>query len=416
MKKGEKVKTAFDEYTLLKQIGNGGNGRVFSATNDSGEYVAIKLVEKNLPSVKLKRFKNEIYFCEQHKHKNIVEILDRGYAVIDGTEYAFYIMPLYAETLRDKMRAGLSPDCALSIFTGVLEGLKYAHEHGAIHRDVKPENIMFKANSSEPIICDFGIAHFAEDEMLTVVETRRADRMANFQYAAPEQHVKGAEVTAQTDIYAAALILNEMFTGEIPQAADYKTIASVAPEYAFLDEVFSQMFKQKAVDRLFPEDKILQELKLRAERHKREEEKKKLQTIIDDVADPGAFTAAIVKKELINGQLVFWFDRELPRDWFSILSSGRLGSYSAVCGYGPEELEMYQRTGIAMPLRGYESPDNVKNIVQNIVDWIPKANAHYTAYLKQVARQKQREDEAKRKAEIERLERENAISDILAGL
>lgn len=416
MKKGEKIRTTFDEYTLIKQVGSGGNGYVFSAMNSTGEHVAIKFVEKNLPTVKLKRFKNEIYFCEHHKHKNIVEIFDRGYAVVDGNEYAFYVMPLYTETLRDKMKAGLRPACALSIFTGVLEGLKFAHEHGAIHRDIKPENIMFKANSSEPIICDFGIAHFAEEEMLTVVETRRSDRMANFQYAAPEQHLKGVVATAQTDIYAAALILNEMFTGEIPQAADYKTIASVAPEYAFVDEVFLLMYKQQAEDRLFPEDKILQELKLRAERHKRDEEKKRLQSVIDDVSDPGAFTAAIVKKELLNGQLVFWFDRELPRDWFAILSAGRLGSYSAMCGYGPEELEMYQRTGIAMPLRGYESPDSVKSIVLNVVDWIPKANAHYTAYLKQAARQKQREDEAKRKAEIERLERENAISDVLVGL
>lgn len=416
MKKGEKIKTAFDEYTLIKQVGSGGNGCVFSAINDSGESVAIKFIEKNLPAIKLKRFKNEIYFCEQHKHKNIVEIYDRGYANIGGTEYAFYVMPLYAETLRDKMRAGLNPGCVLTIFTGILEGLKHAHVHGAIHRDIKPENIMFKANSIEPIICDFGIAHFAENEMLTVVETRRADRMANFQYAAPEQHVKGSVATAQTDIYATALILNEMFTGEIPQAADYKTIASVAPEYAFVDEVFTQMFKQQAADRMFPEDKILQELKLRAEQHKREEETKRLQSVIDDLSDPETFTTAIVKKEFLNGQLVFWFDRELPQDWFSILSAGSLGSYSAVCGYGPEKLEMYNRTGIAMPLRGYESPDTVKNIVQNVADWIPKANTQYTAYLKQAARQKRREDEAKRKAEIERLEREGRICDIIASL
>lgn len=93
MKHGETIKTAFDEYVLIKQVGSGGNGRVFSATNMNKENVAIKFVERNISASKLKRFKNEIHFCEYHKHKNIVEILDRGYVVLDGTEYVFYVMP-----------------------------------------------------------------------------------------------------------------------------------------------------------------------------------------------------------------------------------------------------------------------------------------------------------------------------------
>ena len=67
--------------------------------------------------------------------------------------------------------------------------------------------------------------------------------MANFQYAAPEQRKKGGVSTPQTDIYAAGLILNEMFTGEIAQASDYKKIGDVAPEYSYLDKIFSDMFK-----------------------------------------------------------------------------------------------------------------------------------------------------------------------------
>ena len=112
MKKGLKIQTAFDEYILIKQVGSGGNGRVFSAEASNGDAVAIKFVEKNLPASKLKRFKNEIFFCERHNHKNIVEILDRGFVELDGIAYVFYVMPLYKETLRDKMRAKLSPDQA----------------------------------------------------------------------------------------------------------------------------------------------------------------------------------------------------------------------------------------------------------------------------------------------------------------
>ena len=72
LKKGTVVKTTFDEYTLIKQVGQGGNGRVFSATNLDGDSVAIKFVMKNISREKTKRFKNEINFCERHKHKNIV--------------------------------------------------------------------------------------------------------------------------------------------------------------------------------------------------------------------------------------------------------------------------------------------------------------------------------------------------------
>ena len=416
MKKGTIVKTAFDEYTLIKQVGEGGNGKVFSATNGHGESVAIKFVERSISATKLKRFKNEIHFCERHEYKNVVEILDRGCVTLDNTEYVFYVMPLYAETLRDKMKAKIIPEDAVTIFIGLIEGLGYAHKLGTIHRDIKPENIMFKAGSLEPIICDFGIAHFAEDELLTIIETKKGDRMANFQYAAPEQRVKGGAATAQTDIYAAALILNEMFTGEIPQAVDHKTIASVAPDYAYLDDVFAQLFKQNASDRVYPEEKILTEMKVRAEQYHREQEKLKLQKVVDEATSPDDFNAAVTKKEFINGSIVFTLDRDLPYEWFQILSGGHLGSYSALMSYGPEKLEKNGRYAISMPVYASESPNSIKIIVENVLDWIPKANARYSAHVKQVAQQEQREREAARKAEIAKLDRESSISAILAQI
>ena len=417
MKQGTVVRTAFDEYTLIKQIGEGGNARVFSATNGNGDFVAIKFVVRNISANKLKRFKNEIYFCERHNHKNIVEILDRGYVVLDNTEYVFYVMPLYAETLRDKINEGkIRPEDAVSIFTGLIEGLGYAHKNGTIHRDIKPENIMFKAGSLEPIICDFGIAHFAEEELLTIIETKKSDRMANFQYAAPEQRVKGETATAQTDIYAAALILNEMFTGEIPQAGDHKTIASVDPDYKFMDDVFAQLFKQKASDRLYPEEKILMEMRVRAEQYRCEQEKLRLQKVVDNAAIPENFDATVVKKEYINGRIVFTLDRELPQDWFQIISGGHLGSYSALVSYGPGRLERDGRYAISMPVRVSDSPDSIKRIVENVMDWIPKANTVYSAHIKRAALQEQHEKEAARKAAIEKLEKESELAAIIASL
>ena len=108
--KGQKIYTAFSQYELIQQIGSGGNGRVFSAKDIDGEMVAIKFIEKYQSTTKLKRIKNEINFCEQHKHKNIVPVLDRGQAFLDDKGFAFYVMPLYADTLRAKIKAGIPSD------------------------------------------------------------------------------------------------------------------------------------------------------------------------------------------------------------------------------------------------------------------------------------------------------------------
>lgn len=415
MKKGTVVKTAFDEYTLIKQVGSGGNGRVFAASNGTGEQFAIKFLERNIGGDKLKRFKNEIAFCEQHQHKNIVSILDRGYAYLDDKDYVFYVMPLFEDTLKSKIKAGITPDDAVSIFVGILEGLKYAHDHNAIHRDIKPENILFAAGSAEPVICDFGIAHFAEEDLLTAIETKPGDRMANFYYAAPEQYKRGVVTTPQTDVYSAALILNEMFTGEIPQAAGYTKISDVNADYGYLDDVFEQLYRQDPAERLYPEERIIAEMKLLAERNKREKEKAKLQSVVNELVDPGEFEAKIVKKEYRDGKLVFTFDTVLPDDWYQFIA---FGSYSCsfMMGYEHEKLKKIAKNELAMPLRKTERESDLKTIIGNIEDWVRTANRTYSQTQKRNALAEQQRKEAARKAEIERIEKENAFASMISNL
>lgn len=262
LKKGAVIHTAFSSFTIEKQIGSGGNGRVFAAVDDEGSKVAVKFVSANESRVKRKRLKNEVYFCETHSHPNIVKILDRGYAEFEDGDYIFYVMPLYGETLRRKMERGVPHQDAVLIFSGLLSGLIYAHDQGAIHRDIKPENVLFASGSVEPVICDFGIAHFSEENLITAIETKQSDRLANFQYAAPEQRLKGAEIGVTADLYAVGLILNEMFTGQIPQAADYITISKVAPDYGYLDDLFCQLYLQNPLDRLQSAQEVLEKLDL----------------------------------------------------------------------------------------------------------------------------------------------------------
>ena len=272
LQSGVQVITAFDEYVLDKQVGQGGCGRVFLATNTDKESVAIKFLDRNIGKTKLKRFKNEIYFCEHNSHKNIVRVLDHGFWALDKSEYLFCVMPYYEQSLRHKIDSGILPKDAIHIFVGLLEGLEFAHNKGIIHRDIKPENILFAKNSINPVICDFGIAHFLVEDMETIVETKTTERLANFLYSAPEQRIKGGQAVFQSDIFAVGLILNEMFTHSVPQAVEYKRIKDCFPEYGFLDSLVDKIYKNKPQERLFPEKNILSELKMMCEENIKNEE------------------------------------------------------------------------------------------------------------------------------------------------
>ena len=234
----------------------------------------------------MKRFKNEIWFCEHNNHPNVVKVLDHGCLSLDGITYVFCVMPRYFESLRDKINKTIQPEDAIAIFVGLLSGLKFAHEKDVVHRDIKPENIMFAKGSNEPVICDFGIAHFSENELMTFVETKPTDRLANFAYAAPEQRKKGGVAVPQTDLFAAGLILNEMFTKSVPQGSGYRTIKDVAPNYAFLDKIVERLYRNVPQERLFPEDKIISEMKVLAEIDKNEKEARRLRAIVNETTLP----------------------------------------------------------------------------------------------------------------------------------
>jgi Protein kinase domain len=238
--KATAYRTFRDIYTVVRQHGQGGCGVVFEVRSSSDERLALKLLDPRTASAdRVKRFRQEVGWCEQERHRNVLRVIDRGISEPDG--HPFYLMKFYPTTLRTAIKTRLGPVQALELFLQVLDGLSTAHAAGVIHRDIKPENILYDPAEALVVVADFGIAHFAEEELLTAVETGSGERLANFGYAAPEQRVRNGAIDRRTDLFALGSVLNELFTGHAVHGIGYPAISSAAPEYGYLDPIVAKM-------------------------------------------------------------------------------------------------------------------------------------------------------------------------------
>ena len=209
--------TTFSKFVSTRLLGEGGSGYVYEVKDENEQKFAVKLLKKQgVTTDKRKRFKNEIVFCQRSSHPNIISVIDSGIFFDDGVAVPFYVMPFYDFSLRNLISTGIKPEVIIRLFSQLLDGADAAHLQGIVHRDLKPENILYKPADAKLVLADFGIARFTEEELYTAVETKAQDRLANFLYAAPEQRVRGKNVDNRADIYAIGLILNEMFTHEVP--------------------------------------------------------------------------------------------------------------------------------------------------------------------------------------------------------
>lgn len=416
LKKDSIVETIFDEYKVVAQINQGDNGTVFSIQNTDGQTLALKAIDRSKTSrIKLKRFRNELAFCQSYNHKNIIKILDYGTYHSEKENIVFYIMPLYPMTLREKMNSGIKAEEVLPITTQLLDALKYAHSKNIWHRDVKPENILIDSKGTV-VLADFGIAHFCANELITAVETKMSDRLANFTYAAPEQRIKGSVVDGRSDTFAIGLILNEMFTGKVIAGANYETINSGTPQYGYLDSIIDQMICQDPSDRLFPVEKIAVQI-LSAQTKEQESNKllalasKKTESdeVYHDIPVP-----SITGCDYNNGVLYIHIkdlDYHNHQIWFSKLQQGEF-SHSSVMGYDTHRLRLVNNELITMPVpTTYAS--SVRQIIHCVKEWLPQATARFNGQQKAAFENKKREQTKKLKAEIDRLRAEAKIREDL---
>ena len=204
-----------DRYTIERLIGAGGMAEVYLAHDvRHNRKVAIKVMHRDLAvKVGVERFLREIETTAKLQHPHILPLFDSGR--VEGT--VFYVMPhvegesLRARLLREKQ---LPVADAIRIATEVATGLGYAHRHGVIHRDIKPDNILFQ--DGQAVIADFGLALPRSDSDAQTRMTQSGVTLGTPYYMSPEQAGAQEVVDWRTDIYALGVVMYEMLAGEPP--------------------------------------------------------------------------------------------------------------------------------------------------------------------------------------------------------
>ncbi|MGY6587985.1 MAG: protein kinase domain-containing protein [Wenzhouxiangella sp.] len=199
-------------YRVEQELGRGGMATVYLAVQESLERcVALKVMKAALAADEefAERFVREARTAASLQHSSIVAIFDAGQA-----GHHFYIAMEYVSggELKDRLRHGaMNASDAVAVIRQIAAGLNYAHGKGFVHRDVKPENILFREDGTA-VLSDFGIARaIGSGTRMTATGLS----IGTPHYMSPEQ-ARGQAVDGRSDLYALGVLFFEMLSGEVP--------------------------------------------------------------------------------------------------------------------------------------------------------------------------------------------------------
>jgi serine/threonine protein kinase len=195
-----------DRYRVLRRLGTGGMASVFLAEDERlGRKVAIKRLHSESAQDLERRFVREAKLGASLNHPNIVSVYD---TVTDDEGVLLVMEYVEGETLRDAIaRGSVPPETAMKVMRGIASALDHAHEHGVVHRDVKPANILIGGDGRAKL-ADLGIASAAAATQIT----RSGTVLGTAAYIAPER-LEGGAGGPPSDIYALAAVAYEALSG-----------------------------------------------------------------------------------------------------------------------------------------------------------------------------------------------------------
>lgn len=213
--------SAFGVYNVVKILGKGAMGAVYLLEYPQTKALyAAKIMtappDEDKPGEWLSRFKHEAEFAMSIRHPGIIGVYDAGQDPDSGLCYMLMDY-LPGGTLADRLKKNgkLSIKESVWITLNVAAALEAAHRRGVVHRDVKPENILFDADG-KPKLSDLGIARFGSETVTNVTSTDMI--IGTPAYMSPEQMMNSHDVDARADIYSLGVVFYEMLTGTRPRA------------------------------------------------------------------------------------------------------------------------------------------------------------------------------------------------------
>ncbi|WP_138761991.1 serine/threonine-protein kinase [Pseudomonas lactis] len=219
-------------YDIEGEIGEGAMASVYLATQRSLERkVALKVMAAALaadPSF-CERFLREGKTLARLSHPHTVTIHDIGNV---GELYYMAMEYLPNGTLKERIAAGLTPEQGVTLIRQIASALGYAHAQGLVHRDVKPANILFRADGTA-VLSDFGIAKSLDDRTQF---TQAGFAVGTPSYMSPEQ-ARGQEIDGRADLYALGVVLYEILVGKLP----YNGTDALSTALAHLTEPLPQL-------------------------------------------------------------------------------------------------------------------------------------------------------------------------------
>ncbi len=246
----ERARIKIPGYRVTRALAQGGMASIFVAQRKSdGLQVALKILhlQENKNQELLTRFMHEYELMQKLDHPHVAKIFARD--VLD--DFAYIVMEYFpGGDLKTRVKEGISPGQAVEYLKQIASGLGAVHELGIVHRDMKPANILLRANGALAIT-DFGIA---KDLAASLELTAAGALLGTLFYSSPEQ-VRGEKVDKRTDLYSLGIIFYLMLTGEQPFLAKSAMQLIEAHKNSPIPRLSSNLAKfQPLLDRLLAKD------------------------------------------------------------------------------------------------------------------------------------------------------------------